>query len=89
MEAQMQGFNIYRSAEIDGVYEKINASILSVTDRVYTDVNPLAANYYVVHAADVNGHEYRSFPYLGQAKDITPPVHPVITGGSCNESIVM
>lgn len=89
MEAQMQGFNIYRSAEIDGVYEKINASILSVTDRVYTDVNPLAANYYVVHAADVNGHEYRSFPYLGQAKDITPPVQPVITGGSCNEAGVV
>jgi len=89
IESQMLGFDIYRSDKVDGAFTKLNTSVLGTSQRSYVDAQPLPANYYVVAATDLNGHEYRTFPYLGQPKDDTPPVQPTVLAGECDAAGVV
>jgi len=76
MEGQIQGFDVYRGPAVDGPFDKINSTMLSVSIREFTDTDPEPVNYYQVRALDVHGYEMACFPRLGQLKDDTPPAAP-------------
>ncbi len=49
-EDLIEGYNIYRSDKIDGIYKKINKQM--ITDSIYIDARPFKGeNYYMVKAA--------------------------------------
>ncbi len=85
MENRIVGFDVFRSDKVDGAFTKLNTASLGVSLRVYEDLQPLPANYYMVKAYDLNGFEYPTFPYLGQPKDDTPPQKPVILTAECSK----
>jgi hypothetical protein len=89
LEAQMLGFDVFRSDKVDGVYSKLNTTPLGTTVRTFEDTQPLPVNYYVVKTLDTNGYEYRTFPYLGQPVDNTPPEKPVMLTAECSPTGVV
>lgn len=89
LESQILGFDLYRSDKVDGVFTKLNTSALSVSQRTYEDAQPLPVNYYVIKTQDNNGYEYRTFPYLGQPVDDTPPEQPVLLTAECSKTGVV
>ena len=77
----IEGFNIYKSKDIKGKYQKINTTILNKTDTVYIDQSPYNAGYYVLECIDTVGYSYMSYPYFEQLTDSIPPGMPVgLTG---------
>lgn len=81
-EADLFGYNIYRSATQNGTYTKVNAV---PTDRIgyFTDagLTPLTRFYYKVASVDSSGNE--SLPSTFSGTSTNPPAHaifPVPTG---------
>ncbi len=72
LNAQIKGFNVYRSALVDGSFVKIGG-LLANTIRQYTDASPSHTNYYKIKAMDLQNNEVESFAMLGQPEDNTPP----------------
>lgn len=72
----LQGFNIFRSTQVDGPFELLNNTLLPVGDSTFTDTSPLPWNYYLVEAVDQDGAALRSFSRLAQLSDETPPAAP-------------
>jgi hypothetical protein len=89
MEAQMSGFDLYRSDRVDGVFTKLNTSPIGMSLRTFEDLQPLPGNYYVIKTTDLNGYEYRTFPYMAQPKDDTPPTTPTLLTAECSKSGVV
>lgn len=56
-EADLAGYNVYRSTSSGGAYSKINASLVTSSDYVDDTVENFTAYYYVVKALDTNGYE--------------------------------
>jgi hypothetical protein len=86
LENKIQGFDIYRAAEQDGHFEKINTAMLGPALRSFADGDPLPANYYKVSVVDENGYELYSAPKLAQPEDSVPPSAPASISGSCSHS---
>ena len=86
LESQIIGFDFYRSDKVDGVFTKLNTTSLGVSLRTYEDAQPLPVNYYVIKTQDNNGYEHRTFPYLGQPVDDTPPAKPDILSAECSKT---
>ncbi len=75
-ESKINGFDVWRSKTRDGVFEKINSTLLSTQTRIFEDIKPLNANYYTVVAKDKNGYDIISVPQLSYGSDETPPAKP-------------
>lgn len=79
-EFQNWGFFVYKSDQADGVYERVNATIIkgagsSTMPHLYTFVDERVAEnsiyYYLLEHVDVNGHAERTAPIRVQT-DGTP-----------------
>lgn len=81
MNNRVRGFNLYRSTNQFGEYQKINDNLLPSDYRVWADTSPPAVAYYVVEVIDENGRSISNFPYMSQLQDNTPPLPP--RGLSC------
>lgn len=56
-EADLAGYNVYRSNERDGIYRKLNAGPVTASTFVDDGVEPTAVYYYVVTAEDLDHNE--------------------------------
>ncbi len=56
-EADLDGYNVYRSTTQGSGYGKLNVAIVSTSDYIDNTVTNGIPYYYVVKAVDVNGHE--------------------------------
>ncbi|MBK8924063.1 MAG: fibronectin type III domain-containing protein [Saprospirales bacterium] len=84
LESVTQKFEIYRAYLIDGEYAWVGEA--GPSGRLFNDLNPASANYYVVRAKDINGKSTGSLPILGQINDETAPAAPVGLSGDCDNS---
>jgi fibronectin type 3 domain-containing protein len=82
LEKQINGFQVMKSNSPDGPYSDVVKKILTKERREYVDETGFNNTYYMIKAIGKDGKEAsRSFPYLVQIADETPPAVPVeITG---------
>lgn len=76
INSELAHFNIYRSEQTEGPFERITPTPLAATERTYTETEPIAGAYYILEAEDIHGHIYQSIPQLGQMVDTDPPAIP-------------
>lgn len=77
LEDQIGGFLIGRSSTPNGPFSDISKKILPRDIREFVDITTFNNTYYILKAVDENGLEVsRSFPYLVQFEDNTPPAVP-------------
>jgi fibronectin type 3 domain-containing protein len=87
IEKQIAGFYVSSAPKHDGPYTDLNKKPLAKTIREYTQETPYNNTYYTLRAVDKNGVEVaRSFPYLVQIADETPPAIPVGLTGSMDKT---
>jgi len=88
----LAGYNIYRSTEIDGTYEKINTVLIPGDELTFKDFNVEPAEVYfyrfTVMRTDLTESDFSNVAY-GAAYDTVPPVmvHTPITVGSVDQEI--
>ncbi|PAJ75300.1 hypothetical protein CJF42_05940 [Pseudoalteromonas sp. NBT06-2] len=56
-EADLNGYNVYRSDESGGTFDKLNASVMRQLEFKDVTVEPLKEYYYVISAIDFSGNE--------------------------------
>jgi uncharacterized protein len=77
IEKQIAGFYVSSAPKHDGPYTDLNKKPLAKTIREFIQDTPYNNTYYTLRAVDKNGIEVaRSFPYLVQIADETPPAIP-------------
>jgi uncharacterized protein len=87
IEKQIAGFFVSSAPRHDGPYTDLNKKALAKTIREYTQETPYNNTYYTMRAVDKNGVEVaRSFPYLVQIADETPPAIPAGLTGSMDKA---
>jgi hypothetical protein len=85
-ERDIVGFYVSSAQKPDGPYTDLHKKPLPTTTREYTQATPYNNTYYTLRAVDKNGKErVRSFPFLVQIADETPPAIPVGLKGSINQ----
>lgn len=85
-EKQIAGFRVSRASKAGGPYTDITAIPLTKDKREYVDVTTFYNTYYQVSAVDESGKELsRSFPFLVQVEDNTPPAVPVGLSGTIDK----
>jgi uncharacterized protein len=89
-EKQINGFVVSRANNPDGQFIDVTKKPLAKEIREHIDATSFNNTYYIIKAVDNNGKEItRSFPYLVQIEDTTPPAPPVdITGAAEKTGIV-
>jgi uncharacterized protein len=86
-EDQIAGFMVSRAGNPDGPYNDAFKKSLAKDKREYIDITPHNNTYYVIRAMDKDGKEVsRSFPYLVQIEDNTPPAIPTTIAGSIEKT---
>lgn len=83
MENQIEGFVVSKASNPDGPFTDVaTRKVISKEQREFIDKITFNNTYYVLRAIDKNRKEVlRSFPYLVQVADDTPPATPLnITG---------
>lgn len=77
-DADLKGFNVFRSEKSDGEYVKLNRSLLPKSQRTFEDKNYSKehANYYKVVAYDNNENPGASAPAYAVIIDENPPEKP-------------
>ena len=82
LEKQIGAFMISRASNPDGPYIDVAKKDIARNVREFVDQTPLNNTYYIVKAIDKDRREItRSFPFLVQIADNTPPTTPIgITG---------
>lgn len=75
---ELAGFHVYLSNQAQGQYMRVNEDTLPTTLRKYRTQKALATSYFIVEAFGVDGGVGRSYPYMVQLADSTPPAPPVI-----------
>jgi uncharacterized protein len=83
--SKISGFEVWRSSERDGKYDKIAVNI-PVNINEYMDIKPMRVNYYVVIAKDKNLYDLPSLAQVGYPADETPPAIPHNVKGLSDES---
>lgn len=87
IEKQIAGFYVSSAPKHDGPYTDLNKKPLEKTIREFTQETPYNNTYYALRAVDKNGMEVaRSFPYLVQIADETPPAVPAGLTGTMDKS---
>lgn len=90
LENQIHGFYVASGSHPDGPFVDIGKKMLAKNIRSLVQTTPFANTYYVVRAVDKAGKEVaRSFPYLVQIADVTPPAVPVRLVGSIDTNGVV
>ena len=56
-ESDLAGYNVYRSTRVDGVYQKMNSSLLPTSSFTDNSADEYAAYYYCVTAKDTDQNE--------------------------------
>ncbi|HMO25115.1 MAG TPA: choice-of-anchor D domain-containing protein, partial [Tepidisphaeraceae bacterium] len=56
-DADLAGYNVYRSSTLNGTYTKINASLLTVSELLDATAPSNATSFYRVSAVDTSGNE--------------------------------
>lgn len=83
---QLSGFQILKSNNPSQGYELATSNLLPANNREWKDDLNANNTYYVVVGIGKRGEErVRSFPYLVQMEDITPPVSPTGLSGTITE----
>jgi uncharacterized protein len=86
-EKQIAGFKIGRSNIAEGPYKDVNSVLIQKNVRDFSDETSFYNTYYVVRAVDTQGREVsRSFPYLVQIEDTTPPAIPLGLKGEVDKN---
>lgn len=86
-EKQVNGFKVSRANNPNGPFTDVAGKPLAKEIREYMDVTSFNNTFYIIKAIDKNGREItRSFPYLAQIEDNTPPAVPVEITGSIEKS---
>jgi len=90
----LAGYNVYRSTEYDGVYERINTSVIPAEDMFYEDydVEPATVYFYkfTVMETDMSESDFSNVAY-GAAYDTISPVvthNPVTTSNVAQEIFI-
>lgn len=87
MEKQISGFIVSKSPTPNGPFIDVNNKALPATMRAYEDKTSYNNTYYILKAMDKNGQEVsRSFPYLVQFEDNTPPAIPETIEGTIDNN---
>lgn len=75
----MKGFDLFRSREFNGPFEKVNKKIIEAKDTSFVDKikEPPEINYYFVTAEDFSSNKSQSLTALVKIQDATPPAIPV------------
>jgi len=85
------GFNVYRSNEIKGQGQKLNETILSIDQRSFTDVAPIAGDvgFYTIEAVDKNNNVAQSSSTSIYVLDDIPPGIPTELHGEIDSNGVV
>ncbi len=76
-ESDLAGFNVYRSSQLEGPYEKVNAYTVEKSKRLYVDKVPAAGHYYYYGSSiDEAGNESTTGKIYVQVRDMIPPAAP-------------
>jgi hypothetical protein len=91
LKKRITGFIISQAASADGPYKDMSdKKVLPVTMRDYTQAVSFNNSYFAIRGVDAKGQEIvRSFPYLVQIADETPPAIPANLTGSVDKSGVV
>jgi len=75
----LKGFNIFRSKEFKGPYEKINKTMVDKSDTSYVDKikSPEDRYYYYITAEDNSSNKSQSLCAVVQVPDWEPPAKPI------------
>lgn len=77
LEKQVAGFVVSKSPTPNGPFTDVNKKNIAKNIRIYEDETSFNNTYYILKAVDKEGLEVsRSFPYLVQFEDNTPPAVP-------------
>jgi uncharacterized protein len=86
-ESLIAGFVMSRSGTAGGPYEEVVKTILPKDQRNYEEAVTMNNTYYIVKAVDASGNEVaRSFPFLVQSEDSTPPLIPSGLSGTISKA---
>jgi fibronectin type 3 domain-containing protein len=90
MEADLAGFQIGRSVDVDGYFEPIGG-LLSRETRQYVDRDrrDSTQSYYAVYAVDTAGNVRSSVPLLAIFPDSLPPAVPMALEGTIDSNGVV
>ncbi len=90
-DADLKGFDIYRSNQHNGEYVKLNQKLLSKNTRLFEDKNyaKKSSNYYKVIAYDKKNNASASMPAYAVIIDDTPPGKPKGIVASVNDAGVV
>jgi fibronectin type 3 domain-containing protein len=61
-ESDLAGYNVYRSTRADGVYQKMNSSLLALSSFTDSSADEHTAYYYYVTAMDTDHNESGHLP---------------------------
>jgi hypothetical protein len=87
LENQISGFMVSSAGNPDGPYNDLQKKALPKNIREFVDATQFNNTYYLIKAIDKNGEEItRSFPYLVQIEDNTPPAIPVGLNGTIEKN---
>ncbi|MGB7156561.1 MAG: choice-of-anchor D domain-containing protein, partial [Tepidisphaeraceae bacterium] len=76
-EANLRGYNVYRSDTEGGTYTKLNSAVLTHSDYVDTTAPLAATSFYRIVAVNLNGTESAPATISAiRAADSTPPATP-------------
>jgi uncharacterized protein len=88
--SEIKGYIVARANTAGGPYTDLVAAPLPPNRLTFTDNTPLLNNYYIVRVIDREGKERtRSFPFLGQLEDATPPAVPLGLSGKTDSTGVV
>ncbi len=84
---QVKGYIVSRASRAEGPYQDLQKKPLPVTQTQYTDIPTYQNTYYQVRLIGKDDKELtRSFPYLAQLEDTTPPAIPLQLTGRIDSS---
>jgi uncharacterized protein len=87
LESRINGFQVMKANNPDGPYSDVLKKILTKDKRTYVDETGFNNTYYMIKAVGKDGKESsRSFPYLVQIADETPPATPTELTGNVENS---
>jgi uncharacterized protein len=78
LNSKIKGFKVLRSEDALGRFVPVQTALLPKDARTFTTTPPKGAAYYRIVSVDLYDREIASIDVLGQIKDITPPVKPIL-----------
>ncbi len=88
----LKGFQIARGKKLEGPFTSISdkATLLGVSQRTFTDPNPVPKEpYYVVYSVDTAGNFNSTFSVMAIINDTVPPMRPLgFNGGIDSNGVV-